>query len=384
MRWTKPSTDPEKSFYSRFAGALKNYQATQWFTQYLVWLPIAAFAITEMIIQPLHQFIQVPFVAIFLIMLLVTYNLHRLLNGEYTAYWYDRLDDNPQTNSTIYFTLLLGGFLALMEYGATAKYLQNQIPIPEIASTESAESWFSNKLNEIDSRYEKDKLRLEENFSSRFEAVSPALLKEMRKWDNMKPNDWKDLQYVRRMRKNATDQFYNQHSVKELVASHESALQQLQTSYNNELQLLQSERDQKKGQIISNNTKTDTEYQLKMKMANGLSGLFSIVCFAIFLWCGYKKVYIKAKSGIFPVREFTDMDTYGGNLEKSKLVLSDIFNRYIHHRLFRMHRKSSQTIGTLYGIDGRVIMADGNYQVFHPGTSHPVNGRKVLEHLGKN
>lgn len=382
MQWTKPETEKERIYYSKFAGVLKAYKNTRWIVQYLIWLPIAAFAITDIVIQPLRQFINIPFAPTLLLIGAATYFLHSLLASEYKTYWFDKLDTNPDTNSTIYFSLLLGAFLGFAEYSASSNYLIAQIQQPTEANPFTADSIYQLQIGELNANYDANKNRIEDNYNRQTQLAAPTLYSQWQEWEGRKAANWKDLQFIRSQRSKYQKQFYNHPKVAALMAKQGEELASLQANNDKELLLLQSNRDNQKTSITAANTAALSNYQQQVTKAKSLGGIISMFCMAVFFWTAYKEVLILVNSGIFPIQEFTDLQANGGNAQKFWAVIGDMLNRSIHARLYKAHRKHSAQVGPLYGLDGRLIMENGNYQ----NTPKPegINGKKILESLGKN
>lgn len=167
------------------------------------------------------------------------------------------------------------------------------------------------------------------------------------------------------------------------MAGQQAQLAQLKKDYDSELATLRSEKEAAKARIDQGNAAATAGYEDKVLAAKGMGGLLSTICLSVFLWCTYKEVQIKCNCGIYPIREFTDLQAHGSTANKLWAVLGDIFTRSVHARLFKFHRKQIGHIGQLTDIDGRLIMADGNYQE-DIKAPESLNGKKVLESLGKN
>lgn len=382
MQWTKPDSKEQIKAYSKFAGVMANYNRARFFTQYVLWLPIASFALTKLVLNGVDRFFQIPFLFAFIPLFFFVLFLHKLLYAEYQTYWFDKLDENEETNSSILFSLILCFGLGALEYMAASQTLIDTLDNPVAEKYTEPDSLYKAKISELNNLYETRKENAEENYKEQIISASPTLYNDWQDWEAKKPNDYKDKLYIEKMRKKYRTRFYQNPKVAEVLATKQTYLNDLQKNHESELMKLQNERDLTKTKIDSDNAAAIAGYQSNVLAAKSIGGILSLVCLLIFLWCTYKEVQLKCLCGIFPVRTFTDLKAHGSDSSKFFAVVNDVITRWIHARLFKFHRTQSNKIGQLTSLDGSLIMEDGNYQEEATKTES-LNGKKVLDSLKK-
>ena len=381
MQWTKPDTDKQVKLYSKFSGVMANYSRARVFTQYVLWLPIASFALTKIVIDGIDRFFHIPFFIAFVPLFLFVFFIHKLLFSEFETYCFDKLDGNKETNSSIWFSLILCSGLVALEYIAASQTLISTLENPVAEKYTEPDSLYNAKILELNNLYLTRKDNAEENYKEQIISASPTLYNDWQDWEAKKPNDYKDKLYIEKMRKKYRTRFYQNSKVAEVLATKQTYLNDLQKNHESELTKLQNERDLTKTKIDSDNAAAVAGFNSDVLAAKGIGGILSLVCLLIFIWCTYKEVQLKCLCGIFPVRSFTDLKAHGSTSSKAFAVISDVITRWIHARLLNFHRTYSSKIGQLTSLDGTLIMEDGNYQK-HEKTED-LNGKKVLDSLKK-
>ena len=88
----------------------------------------------------------------------------------------------------------------------------------------------------------------------------------------------------------------------------------------------------------SHNEKELSRFDSEKAKANSFSYYINIIVLLLTIMLIRQKVYIDTKSGIFPIRQYTELDAHGGVLAQAQSVFSDIFSLNMLNMLSAIHR----------------------------------------------
>jgi len=362
MHWTTPTTDEQRRYFSKFSAVLATLSVSRRAIQ-LLWMLVAAAAMAFILHEAANRFMTLPYSICFVVALVVSAVLHRLLSATTKAHYFDKWDTDPLTNSSLLAPAIIALFLVALEYKALSGYFVYKIPIPtEI--TDSSEMDYSQLVAASENRYSAEKQRITDNYNERAALVSPTLSKRLESYQAQKKRakTTADRDYLKAMIAKTENEIEQNSRLRDLRLATDGQLSTLLTDHQAELKRLESKRDKTSQTIEAKNTEAVTNYQDATLSANGYAGIISIVCLVFFFLFIRQEVRIKTKSGIFPVRQFSDLDAHGNALEKAGHVLSDIFKRSLHQTIYGYHRRASKALGDLHDLDGRLTVNPGHYQ----------------------
>ncbi len=362
MRWTSPQTVEQKAYYSNFAGLLGTLATTRRATQYLLWLPVAAAALANLAHDAIVHYIALPYLLVMLVCLVVVFMLHRLLSSSAQAHYFDKWDGDPLTNSTILLPLVIGLFLGFMEYKATASFFVSKVDKPaEI--TDGSEDDYKTLTAEAESRYSVEKQRITDNYSERQQLAAPTLFSNLEDYTAQKKRarNTADRDYLNTLIARTNKAINNNPTLSRLRAQEAEELAALLTTHNEEMKRLGSKRDGTAKTVAEKNAAAVAAYQTDTRKANSIAGSISVFCLVVFWFCIYKEVRIKTKSGIFPIRTFTELETHGNAYEKALHVIGDVLARTLHQSIYGYHRRSIKSMGDLKELNGDVAMKPHDY-----------------------
>lgn len=197
--------------------------------------------------------------------------LHVLLRTTYQTYWYDKLDDRTETDSSFFLPFLIMAALVWLDYAGAKMFFTSQVPPPATLSAAPIDSAHGAQAARLETWHEQARTKLE--------------------------------------RKNDGE-----------AARHSSDLASV----------------------------------------NGYAWALSLFFMLVFAVLGYATVRINVKSGILPVRQYTDLDQHGSPLHKIWLAVSDGTKRQLHRFAVWLHDALTTDARELTDFDGRVIVRDAD------------------------
>lgn len=385
MLYTKPATDAQKQYYSRFAGVLAMHVITARVIQYLIWLPIATVALTVLIQQTLAKFFEIPFYLLFGLSFLVIFFLHRLMSAGYKAHLFNRWDNDPDTNSSLWLYIFIGIVLAGLEWKTTANFFQSNITPPAVLQVGELEAPRQGRHTYEQEQYELRKKAIEDNAARQEEMIAAPTLYEIKRLERTKARTTEDRTWKRTRLANLQNKLESDPRIIQLRQNTAARLDTLLVAYQATVNRIEADHQAEVNTYQQENAEAIAAYKSQRGAANRYAGFVSIFSLGIFLVCRYWQVRIMTRSGIFPLRQFTDLSAHGGTWEKGYLAISDVFTRMLHKFFYAIHKSGSETAGELRGFDGQVIMKDGNYQdkINPPKSPEKLNGNSPFQRMGK-
>ena len=383
MLYSKPTSHAQEKFYARFAGVMTAHTVARRFVQYLIWFPLSSVALAVLVQQTVAKFFEPPFWTIFILCSIDVFFLHKLMSSGYKAHLFNKWDDDPDTNSSLWLYVGIGILLALLEWKTTANFFQANIEAPTLAKVEDVDAKRINRENQIKEEYLLSKSQIEENAAKQEELAAPSTFAEIRKLQETQPKTRADREYIKNRLATLDKQLAAYPTIRDIrketsrrldeaIVKQQRALNQLGKNYEGEV-----------NDVAILNSSAQADYEASMNSANRYAGVVSVVSLFVFLVCAWWEVRIKTKSGIFPIRQFTDLKAHGDVFEKGALAMSDVLARWFHQLFYSIHKSGSETAGQLRGFDGEVLMQDGNYQ--RSVLPKQMNGHRYpIEEVGKN
>lgn len=357
--WSQPTTDAERKYYSTHAPKRRVYgvimtvlQGTHGALAFAAWSAVFVWA--------LGKFAgDVP-------MLITTLALgsllafHILFRVTWETFWYDRLDKDPNTDSSIFIPLVLFLLLLFIEQRGAALFLQGQIESPVAVDTHPIESEHSTTLASIEQNYKNEKSEILATFKARESAVTikydRAIAAERRRLNSADtPADRRAING-----RIASLNAQRDNALAPVLAQKADALQRALDNYTSRRNAETTRRDQSVAGITSTNQAEMMRYQTEMSSVHGYAWILSLSLLLLISALGYARVRINVKSGIIPLRNYTVLDAHGSTIERLATAFGDAFNRRSQQFAVWLHRSLSPK-DPITSFDGTVVARPGTY-----------------------
>lgn len=354
--WSTPSTTAQEDYFSKHAAKRRVYgiiqtllQALHGFLAFAAWFGIFQWAfIKAPVLQP-----TAPYLAVLLLLA-----FHLLFRVTWSTYWYDKLDDDKNTDSSPWIPLLIVVVLIVTEAQGARIFLQGQVDPPSMKTDSTQKQSHQIAMNRLESQYKDQVSRIENLYKEQQQATAlpyNSRITALRRRKIDSDAERKAIYNQIAAQERARDQ-----EIAEVLNAKANALGNALNTYNADLKEEKDTHRDISGHIATSNRKEETRYETDMASAGTASWLISIVLLALIMALGYAIVRINVKSGILPRRNFTILDAHGSMIERIWTALSDAFNRRSLQLAVSIHRGLSPS-EALRTFDGRVVAMPGTY-----------------------
>ena len=152
-RWSKPQTPAETAYFSTHAPKRKVYGIVQIAVQ-IIWAAVSFIACKNLFDWAFSHTPALLWLSDYLAALtLIT--LHVLLRTTYNTYWYDRLDNRTETDSSFLLPLLIMAGLVWLDYEGAKTYLTGQVEQQNYIPAAPIDSAFQNQVAQIGREHER-------------------------------------------------------------------------------------------------------------------------------------------------------------------------------------------------------------------------------------
>jgi hypothetical protein len=349
-RWTQPTTDKEKRFFSQNSGAISRNSMVLWLIQ-AIWIMFSHGPATHLLQSKLSAFPVVQEFA-WLFALGILAFLHYVLHDEILETISNIVDGVKETVNGIMNWLVPAGIiiaLVLLDaLGIANNFRDDTFETQRLTNTSAAKTElaqavtdYQQSLKNIESTRKDDSLA----------AIAPFNL-AINKAQKIKTYDQYDIKS--KDGKIATLKSERSLAVAEVRKSASAALKEAQSTYLAEKQRITGKRD-------STDTTLVTADKENEAASWGYGWTISVFILFIFVAIAYKLVVLRVESGIRKNVAFTELDAQGGFLEKLAVAFSDITKRQGHRFLVWFHTIGSMGTATLHDFDGKVILRESSY-----------------------
>lgn len=345
--WTSPQSEVQKRYYSKRKGKLRAYEVTAVLIQ-VVWA-YYDFPAYNYIFQSAFEGIPsmlwtAPWVSALLLVV-----MHYILRETYITYWFDKLDDDEKTDSSIWIPLVLVAVLFVAGRYGVKMSIEAKIAVPVEKTYVEAEQSRNDRDARLTSQYDSEKAAIEETYKKKAAAATISIDSRIAALQRRRPDDDKE-----RRRINGEISTLRQRRADAIAPIEQAKAAELTT-------LLEQRKEQQRtidhdynkaiGKVNLHNETKSAEHADTMSQIGWGSWVLSF--FFIFIYCalGYAIVSIKVKSGILPQRDHTVLDQYGGTFGRALYVLQDIFNRQFYRLTLLIHRLGTYGTATLSQMD---------------------------------
>ena len=356
--WTQPTTTEQKRYYSKHAGERRVFG---WMTTILQ-TAHAAIAFAAWTAIYLWVFKAVPFMlpaAPFLAGVTLAV-LHVLFRTTWQTYWYDRLDDDPNTDSPVWVPAAIFVLLIALEVQGAKQYLAGQVTPAEQKDTEHIEADHATTLASIEQAYRNHVASINDVYKAK---TAPLDRQISAARSRSADNDQERRQQRARI---AALQAQRDQVLSEKAAALEKALA-VATA---DREKAGARRDQAISGIDTHNAGELARYTAEMGSVGTYAWVLSLGLLFLIAGLSYRCVRINVMSGIIPLRNYTVLDAHGSLPERIFTAFSDAINRRGLQFAVWIHRLLSPK-QAITSFDGTVVAQPGTYNTpegFHPPT----------------
>jgi len=382
--WTQPQTDEQRRYYSKHAAEKRVFG---WITT-LLQTAHGAIAFAAWTAIYLWVFKNIPFMlptAPFLAGgTLVA--LHILFRTTWQTYWYDKLDDDPNTDSPVWVPLAIIVLLLGAEVQGASKYLEAQVaPVAE-KTTEQTDKEHATTVASIEQAYSNDVAAITDLYKAKLAPIDRRIYSL-----RSRSTDTDDDRRTNR-RNIAAAQAQRDQVLTEKAAALEKALITATDARSKAV----ARRDQALAVIDTHNAGELARYTADMGSVSTYAWVLSVGLLLLIAGLSYRAVRINVKSGILPLRNYTVLDAHGSIAERLFTAFGDAANRRGLQFAVWIHRLLSPK-EAITSFDGNVVAKPGTYNTpsgFFPPDFQPQEpvhikteeeaAREVLEKLAAN
>jgi hypothetical protein len=362
-RWSKPQTPAEIAYFSTHAPKRRVYGIVQTAVQ-IIWAAISFIACKNLFDWAFSHTPGLLWLSDYLAALtLVT--LHVLLRTTYNTYWYDRLDNRTETDSSFFLPLLIMAGLVWLDYEGAKTYLTGQVERQNYIPAAPIDSAFQNQVLQIQHDHERRRAEIESIFEQKATAAALPYDQQIKRLERAKADNSDEARYIAGKLSKLRQQ--RDQAVTRLLDAKADSLNAAFSAHNNRLNKAEQRREKLLDKVDTHNENEDARHREALAGVNSYAWLISLFFMVVFAALGYAIVRINVKSGILPVREYTDLDQHGGALEKIGLAVNDGAKRQMHRFAVWLHNTLSANARELTDFDGNVIVRPPNSQP--PGAS---------------
>ena len=347
--WSQPATTEQKNYFSRMAGFRRTLT---WVTVIFIGICIAldlsgAFALSA---ETIGRVTAVEWIVKGVPIALLT-GLHIVAKKALETHFYYKWDADPQTNlHPVFFVLPYTVIIGIGIYGSITLFKGFVAPVAAQNST-TADTRLSSRKSSADNTYDNSKKSLEETYKSKINAANQAAnaaVAAQQKRRQQTPADRaviaREIRKIEvgRQEKLAAAEVYKADGLQKHEAARNDAYAQADEDHHYETTGIKQHNEKE-------NTRFEAETADSKKFAYAINLVFLILTIMLII----QKVRIDTKSGIFPIRQYTELDAHGGWISQAQTVFSDIFNLRMTQMLSAIHKVGAPKEVKTY--DGSVL-----------------------------
>lgn len=370
--WTQPQTDEQRRYYSKHAGEKRVFgwittvfQAAHGFIAFAAWTAIYIWVFKNI---PALMFLA-PWLAGFSLLA-----LHVLFRTTWQTFWYDKLDDDPKTDSPIFVPAAIVVVLLFIEVQGARQYLAGQVKPIETQGVEHIAEYHSNTTASIELAYRNEVASIESVYKAKLSPIDRQIYSL-----RARATDDEAQRRQNRARIGAL-QTQRDKVLQDKADRLDKALATATEARNNELR----RREQAVAAVDNHNAGEMARYSAELGSVDTYAWVLSVGLLLLIAGLSYRTVRINVKSGIIPLRNYTVLDAHGSLPERLFTAFADAINRrglqfavWIHRLLSPNHAITS--------FDGTVVANPGTYNTpegfippnFQPQQPVPMPGIKT-------
>lgn len=382
--WTQPQTDEQRTYYSKHAAEKRVFG---WITT-LLQTAHGAIAFAAWTAIYLWVFKNITFMLPTAPFLAggTLFALHVLFRTTWQTYWYDRLDDDPNTDSPIWVPAAIIVLLLFAEVQGARQYLSGQVTPVQAQSTDDIDQDHATTLASIEQLYRNQCNQIADVYKAKMAPLDRQIAAlRARSADT-------DQERRSNRARIATLQSRRDQVLTEKAAALEAALATATASRNSEI----GRRESAVAAVDNHNAGELARVTAELGSVSTYAWVLSIGLLALIAGLSYRTVRINVKSGILPLRNYTVLDAHGSIAERLYTAFGDAINRRALQFAVWIHRLLSPS-QAITSFDGTVVAKPGTYNTpegFYQPDFQPVErvhlkteeeaAREVLEKMAAN
>lgn len=356
MGWSEPTTSEQVRYFNKHAAERKLFG---WF----LWAILGIWAIADFYgfkmlftesLPPALEWLKIPAT------LFILAALHLSLYTTATTFFFDKLDNDEKTDSTIWIPLAITILMLFASREGSRAILQGLAPKANIATTSAVDQDKTSKYASEKQSLDGDLAAIDALYADRVKSATQphrdALARYRRslnalKWDEKarRPTLLANIRKEEEAMSAATAKLLSEKSDKQ-----ESAMKR----YEDAVALINGTHTSAVKSIESANS-MELEAELSGRTAaNRYSWLISLLLAGLFWAVSYRWVAINVQSGIMPKYEFTEFDKAGGPASWLQTAVADAWRRQMFRFSVWLHATLSSGARDLRKLDGRVAFND--------------------------
>ena len=310
--WSQPSTEQQQKYYSKHAPKRKVYgwimtvlQTAHGFLAFAAWMAVYLWVFKAL---PAFQFLA-PILAIGSL-----FALHVLFRTTWTTFWYDRLDDDPNTDSSIWIPVSIFAILLISEVNGARMFLEGQVKPVATIDASPIEQDHATTIASLQQSYDNDTKEINDLFKQKERAAVAPIDRQIR---IVEQNDQK------------TGALKSKRAAA-IAAIQEEKVKALEAAYNRfeASKIAQTQRKESAIASVDNrNAQEVSRHLAEMGSTANYAWVLSLSLLLLIAALGYARVRINVKSGILPLRNYTILDAHGSIGERLSTAFMDAFNR---------------------------------------------------------
>lgn len=368
--WTQPATDEQRRYYSKHAGERRVFG---WITS-LLQTAHGAIAFAAWTAIYLWIFKAVPFMvptAPFIAGATLI-ALHILFRTTWQTFWYDKLDNDPNTDSPIWVPVAIFILLITLEVQGAKQYLAGQVaPVAE-KNTTQIDAEHATTIASIEQAYRNQVASINEVYKAKTAPIDRQIASAR--------NRSADTDQERRQNRNRIAALQSQRDA--ILAEKATELKRALDEATGSRTKATARREQAVTGIDTHNAGELARYSAEMGSVGTYAWVLSLGLLFLIAGLSYRTVRINVKSGIIPLRNYTVLDAHGSLPERIFTAIADAVNRRGLQFAVWMHRMLSPK-SAITSFDGTVVAQPGTYNTpegFHPTpTDDEALRRKVAD-----
>lgn len=358
--YSRPTTDTQKTYYSRHGGKMAKYATFRAFSR-VAWAIIATVGLRTVLLNTLSVLPQIEIVSWIAAALIVLAG-HSLLEETLKTYFFDRFDDkdgdgNPrdEADSSPLLPILILVGLVLADFLGARTYLYSNIAPAALANRSEIDS-----LREVARAEEKQffvdaKAEIEQRFSAQHNSAAAQFDRQIATWQGKTVISDNDRAWITKNVRSL--QVQKAATLAKILEKKAAELAEARRNYDTELGNVDRAHQMNLQRADLNDTNEMSRLLDEKSDAHTNSWMLSLFLAIIFVSTMYAQVRISAKSGILPHREYTTLHAHGGFWEKLfRHVIVDVWDRASHNFLVKIHSKLA--VRNLADFDGHLIEID--------------------------
>lgn len=271
--------------------------------------------------------------------LITLFALHTGLYVSSRTYFFDTLDDDPNTDSTIFLPLLITALLIFGSREGNKTLMEGWGHKAEIASTAEVDQRRNEALTLAERTYQNQALAITETSAAKEKAVRNSYNNQIKAQERIAANtghDWKKALARKEITRLKSERDAQLDSIALGTAT---LLEKLGQENMAEVARIKEQHQELETGILSGNKLERSREEASELFARRFSWVFAVGFAALFWLIMWRYVAISVKSGILPKHTFSDTSTRGGVLNWYSLALKDIFTRQSIRVAVWIHRQ---------------------------------------------